>query len=160
MQRTPLFTIALLIALAITALWWQLAEKRARFEWKRAEAAATRVHALEDSLRAQSLRQLYPPPARSGLIQNEEIVTLKRLGLSDPYRQLPASLADHPELIPYPGVLGGTMAFHDLDDVILLAGRWVVAPFDDGHVLGYGLFEYQVTPGGHIHWKRVAARMD
>jgi hypothetical protein len=161
-QRAPLFTIALLIALAITALWWQLAEKRARFEWRRAETADAHARALEDSLRARSLLA----PGRSSAattargIGPEQLAALRARGLTDPVRQIPASLADHPELIPYPGALGGTMGFHDRAGIVLLDGPWVLAPFDDGHVEGRGLFEYQVAPGGYIHWKRVAARVD
>ena len=66
MSRTPQFTVALLIALAITALWWQLAEKRARKaegqlrSARRSERGAEqRAQALGDSIRAldQALRR-------------------------------------------------------------------------------------------------------
>jgi predicted outer membrane lipoprotein len=71
-MRSPQFTVALLIALAITALWWQLAEKRAR----KAEAsvqvarqheqeANRRIGALNDSIRTlrEALLRRGPEPA-------------------------------------------------------------------------------------------------
>ena len=65
-MRTRQFTVALLIALAITALWWQLAEKRARKAEgqlhlaRQTESGAERhARALDDSIRAldQELRR-------------------------------------------------------------------------------------------------------
>lgn len=161
MRRPPLFTFALLAALAIVTLWWQLAEKRARTEAATAALATGRANALEDSLRAARLvRGTAPGPDAATPASSDWLRSLRARGLRDPQAQLATSLADHPELIPFKGELGGTMAFHDRSSVVLLDGPWVYAQFDDGHSLGDGIFEYQVAPGGRITWKRLAARMD
>jgi hypothetical protein len=163
MQRSPAFTIALLLALAIVTLWWQLSEKRARALNTRAVAAEQHAVALEDSMRALRIVGESPRSANAehgpALISDDQLEQLRALGLPDPRHQLPASLAGHRELIPFKGVNGGTMGFYDEKGILLLDGPWVSAPFDDGHINGYGLFEYSVAPGGRISWKRLAARL-
>jgi hypothetical protein len=48
---------ALFVALAIVTLWWQLAEKRARSEYARADAQSRgHIASLSDSLRALAAR--------------------------------------------------------------------------------------------------------
>lgn len=159
MKRSPLFTIALALALAIVVVWWQLAEKRAREESYRADRAGEQIRAMENSLRALR-RGLPPPPVRvARTVSDVWLRELKHQGVSDPLREIPASLARHPELIPFKGVEGGSMGFYDQKGMVVLDGPWVLAPFEDGHVLGYGVFEYSVGPGGRLSWKRVAAQM-
>jgi hypothetical protein len=159
-KRSPLFTIALALALAIVVVWWQLAEMRARKETARADRVTARVGVLWDSLRiVRKVRPTAPaPPVRA--ISDEWLAELRRRGLSDPLRQIPASLAQHSELIPIQGVEGGTMGFYDDAGVVLLDGPWVQASYDDGHIGGTGIFEYSVGPGGRLTWKRLAARME
>ena len=90
------------------------------------------------------------------LLGDSEIRKLKKLGLTDPVRQLRQDLVAHPELIPYKGVLGGVMHFWE-PRVALLSTRWVFAEFEDGHIAGNCLLEYSVSPGGHVSWKLLAA---
>jgi hypothetical protein len=98
---------------------------------------------------------------RSTLLDEGDIVMLQRQGLVDPPRRIRESLVAHPELIPFAGVLGGTMAIRRNEDIALLASPYVFAKFDDGHIGGSMLLEYTVTPGPEIHWKRLwAARGD
>lgn len=70
-------------------------------------------------------------------------------GLAD---KLAGDLIAHPELIPYDGVLGGTMGFYSRDSVRVLSDRWVLASFEDGHRMGRMLLRYDVTDNG-IVWK-------
>jgi len=94
------------------------------------------------------------------LIDEFQIKTLKRRGLSDPFSQLPADLMAHPELIPFEGVVGGTMGFRTSEDITILSPCWVFARFDDGHVMGSCLLEYEISPDSTIHWKLIKAQMD
>ena len=50
-------------------------------------------------------------------------------------------LLKHPELIPYSGILGGTMNFYT-EDMTVIGDKWVMAYFEDGHIGGYSLFTY------------------
>lgn len=69
-------------------------------------------------------------------------------------------LARHPGLIPFGGVLGGRMGFYDTTRIVVLNDEWVFADFEDGHIGGHGIFQFDVRPGGRIVWKRVTAKLD
>lgn len=96
---------------------------------------------------------------RSTLLEEYEIAMLKNDGLEDPLRQLRESLTARSDLIPYPGVLGGTMAFHD-DGIVLLSRPYAFATFEDGHEQGSMLLSYSVKPGGGIEWTRLWATLE
>jgi len=81
---------------------------------------------------------------------------LKEKGLSDPVREIIDDLIKHSELIPYKGILGGTMEFYDRE-IWILNNKWVFAYFEDGHVMGYLLLEYSISDDGKIEWKRIAS---
>ncbi len=93
------------------------------------------------------------------MVAPEELDALRRAGLRDPIRELKADLAKHPELIPVAATAGGKMAFYSTDEMRLVGAHWVFARFEDGHVGGSGLFEYQVKDGV-IRWKRLAVARD
>lgn len=155
MRKTRLFTIALLAALAVVALWWQLAERRARMEAMRAETFLGQLDAARDSLRAAA-------PGRAGrsvLLDEDQLEDLRRRGLADPVPALLADLERHPELIPFPGTEGSEMRFYP-SQCVVVSPEWVYAYFEDGHVSGRGLFEYRVLAGGRIVWKRLTAKRD
>lgn len=78
---------------------------------------------------------------------------LKEKGLTDPVRQLTEDLVKRTDLIPYPGVLGGTMAFRPNGDWAFAPG-YVLASFDDGHYGGWAVLHYHVT-AGKISWSMV-----
>jgi len=85
-----------------------------------------------------------------------DIQRLKEKGLSNPVRDILSDLKNNRELIPYKGVLGGTMEFYDKESWVL-NNKWVFAYFEDGHYGGYMLLEYNVTDNGKITWERIAA---
>jgi hypothetical protein len=58
-----------------------------------------------------------------------------------------------PELIPFPGVLGGTMGFYEPKRIRVLPRNRVLAPFEDGHIEGELLLHYRVDRDGAIHWQ-------
>lgn len=82
-----------------------------------------------------------------------DIERLKDYGLQDPVTDITVDLKKHPELIPYEAVLGGTMRFHK---AYVLTPEWVLANFDDGHIGGHMLLEYDVSDGT-ISWRIVAS---
>lgn len=132
------FTVALGLALIVVTVWWQLAEKRARHEHDRAETALAQLAAVHAIPRRE------PAPAGG-----------ERAG--DP--RVLADLVRHPELIPYPGVAGGTMRFWPGQSRVL-SPRWVYAYFEDGHVSGHALLEFTRRADGTIAWRRLAAAED
>jgi len=134
--------VALVLALAITALWWQLAERRARLAEARLAATEARLGAIEDSLRAHGRGDVTTP--RDQPEGSAEIIS---------------DLARHPELIPFPGVEGGTMRFYPSQCRVITPG-WAYGYFEDGHVAGHGLFEYAKDRAGRFRWKRIAATLE
>jgi hypothetical protein len=94
------------------------------------------------------------------LLDDNDLFELRRLGLADPVHQLRDSLVAHPELIPFPGTLGGTMHFIDHDAIVLLKPPFVFAEFEDGHIGGHMLVSYEVTRGPVVIWKRLWAELD
>ena len=94
------------------------------------------------------------------LLRSWDIANLQKHGLSDPEEDLIADLMQHSELIPYKGVMGGTMGFYSSQDIHILSSRWVFAAFEDGHIGGHMLLEYRVDPGGKIHWRVIVAYLD
>ncbi len=95
--------------------------------------------------------------AKGTLLDEADIEGLRRQGLTNPASQLRDSLEAHPELIPYEGVLGGTMRFNE---IVLLQPSFVFAEFDDGHIDGAMLLEYEVLDQARVSWKRLWSRLN
>ena len=94
---------------------------------------------------------------RGTILDDADIENLRKQGFANPIQQLRDSLLAHPRLIPYKAVLGGTMMF---EDVVLLQPPFVFAGFEDGHIGGSMLLEYEVADNGRISWKRLWSRLD
>jgi hypothetical protein len=99
-------------------------------------------------------------PANPLDLQSWDIERMKREGLRDPVHDIVADLRMHRELIPFEGTLGGRMGFYSEKKIWILTNQWVLAYFDDGHMIGYMLLEYSLPGDGKIHWKRLAAYLD
>ena len=94
------------------------------------------------------------------VLRRGDISKLQKLGLADPAEDLASDLIQHRELIPYEGVMGGTMGFYSKKDIHVLTTRWILASFEDGHIGGCMLLEYQVSPEGEIQWNVLSAYLD
>jgi hypothetical protein len=77
---------------------------------------------------------------------------LKQLGFNGDENTIKEDLKKHNELIPYEGVLGGTMEFASKDYIYVLSNEWVFANFNDGHNAGYMLLSYKWSGKG-LKWK-------
>jgi len=83
-------------------------------------------------------------------------IKLEEKGIED-YRIIEEDLKEKPELISIDGVLGGTMYFTDVN---LLNDQWVYATFEDGHITGSGLYEFQVVSPDEIKWQEIIVGTD
>jgi hypothetical protein len=97
---------------------------------------------------------------RGSLLPGGDVAQSEKKGLSNLEENLATDLMGHRELIPYKGVMGGTMGFYSQKDIHVLTSRWVLASFEDGHIGGHMLLEYAVSPGGEIQWKVISAYLD
>lgn len=149
-----------LLAAVCFGLYWQsqglLAELN---QANQALAAANEQLTAETSSAAKEIQEL-----KSRVVEYDQIIrTMPNLDptkaaawqaqgmILDP-QKIAADLAAHPELIPFPGVLGGTMGFYDPGQIYVLTNQWVVAGFEDGHVGGYIFLKYE-QKAGKIIWK-------
>lgn len=105
----------------------------------------------------EQLDQTPKAPAAAIELAAWDIEAMKKKGLRNPVADIIADLKQHRELIPFEAVLGGTMNFYDDSKLWVLTKKWVLAYFEDGHVAGYLLLEYQVAQGGRITWKPIAS---
>ncbi len=83
----------------------------------------------------------------------------QRLNTDRPLEVLQEDLISKPELIPYDPELGGKMGFYEADKIIILNEKWVYAPFEDGHIGGYMLLNYDIDNEGNIDWDIVEATL-
>jgi hypothetical protein len=176
MRKWVIAALIILVGISlavISVISWSLKDCRrdARLELALSQSVRDSLLAAREQLKAkneeversndlgrQEARALHGEPAH--LLDNFQIKTLKARGLSDPVSQLPLDLMAHPELIPFEGVLGGTMGFFTPEGITILSPSWVFARFDDGHVMGSCLLEYEISPDTTIHWRLIKAHMD
>jgi hypothetical protein len=115
---------------------------------------------VRNAVQARCAKELEEACANQAMLMGySEIEQLRRAGLPDPVRQLRENLMAHREIIPFGGVLGGTMGFYRDYDIALLDGRWVFARFEDGHIGGSCLLEYELSPDTTIKWTLIKARL-
>ena len=81
--------------------------------------------------------------------EEEEINKLKEKGILNPEKDITDNLIENTQLIPYPGVLGGTMR---IGNIKLLGDRWVIAYFADGHIDGQMILRYIIKKDSTIGW--------
>ncbi len=154
-------TLAVICLILGSMVYRDLAD-RSR-QWSRIDALRHQAKTLEETVaaskrEADSLRAR-PESIPPSPIHKLYIDRLRQLGLNHPVEDLVSDLQRHPEIIPYPGVLGGRMGFYDTDRIRVLNDSWVYAPFDDGHIAGDAILGYQVAPGGKMSWRVVTSRM-
>jgi hypothetical protein len=102
-------------------------------------------------------RDEVPRPAEVGLT-NAQIQAMQRRGIARPELQLRRDLLQQPELIPHEPVLGGLMQFVP-EGIHVLNDRWVLATFEDGHIRGQMLLEYDVVHG-NVMWQVIESYLE
>lgn len=76
-------------------------------------------------------------------------------GIENPEQFIKNQLRNQPEKIPLSPVLGGNMEFRKID---IISEKWLLAIYDDGHVQGKALMEYQLQPNGSVKYTLVATQ--
>ena len=158
LPRERFFWIVLaviLVALVLVFAWRNVVyENQLASAKQRDKALSDQVERIKDSLKQkEALLQRRPELATQlPTVYDWDIRRLQKKGLQDPIKDVVDDLMKHPELIPHEGVLGGQMGFYPGATYVLTA-KWVLAYFEDGHIAGHMLLEYQVSPGGKISWR-------
>jgi len=122
------------------------------------DVTQTNRELLEAQIRlAQYTQHEVPRPVHLGLT-NAQVQAMQRRGIARPEPQLRDSLMAQPQLIPHEPVLGGQMHFLP-EGIHVLNDRWVLATFEDGHVRGHMLLEYEVLHG-NVTWQAVDSYLE
>lgn len=153
MKERIFWLVCVIIAGLAAAFFWMTGTQNAE-KLGVANGRNTKHLATIDSLRARALLEPKAVGVKSNL-HKSDILLLKRKGLKRPVDDLIEDLMGRRDLIPIDGVLGGTMAFVK-SEMVILNDKWVIASFDDGHMLGRALLEYEVSEDGKISWGMIA----
>lgn len=103
----------------------------------------------------------HPSPRALHPIDDIYLDILREKGLKDPIHDLVTDLTSHPEIIPgKTAFVGGRFGFYDVAGIRVLNQHWVLAPYEDGHVGGDLLLEYDIDKAGKIHWRVLLNEMD
>lgn len=79
---------------------------------------------------------------------------LLRKGIENPEAHIKQSLREKPELISIKPVLGGTMRFTNIQ---VLGSQWVIAEYEDGHIMGRTIYEYSIEQNGDIRFTELTS---
>lgn len=71
-------------------------------------------------------------------------------GISNPAEFIENNLREKPELIPMKAVLGGKMHFVNVQ---ILSSEWLIADFEDGHVLGRAIYKYKLNDNDELEFE-------
>ena len=153
MKERIFWFVCVIIAGLVAAFFWMAGTRNAE-KMVVADGKNARHLATIDSLRARALLEPKAAGVKSNL-RKSDILLLKKKGLRQPVDDLTEDLMGQRDLIPIDGVLGGTMAFVK-SEMVILNDKWVFASFDDGHMLGRALLEYEVSEDGKISWGMIA----
>lgn len=93
---------------------------------------------------------------RFEMLDTIALTELREKGIED-YKLIENDLMEKSELITIEGILGGTMYFRD---VRLLNDQWAYATFDDGHIMGAGLYKFSINNSQDIDWEEIIAVSD
>lgn len=74
-------------------------------------------------------------------------------GIVNPSEYIADQLKNRPEIIPMKAVLGGKMHFLNVQ---VLGREWIIADYEDGHVLGKAIFKYKVGKDGKVSFELIS----
>lgn len=66
--------------------------------------------------------------------------------------ELLSDLENNYELIPFEAILGGKMQYLPSESSVI-SSKWVLGYFEDGHIFGYSLLQYNIEDKNNIKWK-------
>lgn len=134
----------------------ELQEAETRVDSLEREIARSEEGSSADSNRDSELGE-------SGLPSDAALRALQReLHVDNPVEFLRRDLLERgEELIDTDAVLGGTMGFHDPGNIHVLNDKWVLAWFEDGHIGGHMLLEFEISQSEdnekpRVQWERIA----
>lgn len=150
MKQSVIFSIWILtlILVGIWGLNQYFAKKSLEYQLQEKEISTNRLLKNKSGLKAK-LENV--EGCLFDVFSDWETAELKKAGFTNPVEEIKKDLLERPDLIPADAVLGGKMFFYP-DQICIINKNWVIAGFEDGHIMGMGLFEYRLK-NGTIEWK-------
>lgn len=116
-----------------------------------------------DSLSAELAEQQQMRDSLQSLISNSEMAAGYPIyygrnfdTIPNPEEYITTALKQQKDIIPLDAVLGGTMEFRQVQ---VITEDWVLAIYDDGHIEGKSIFEYELQEDGEIRFTEVASKL-
>lgn len=131
-------------------------------EFNRKENLLYKVDELKnenDSLKKENLRLEKTTDSLKSIKDSElnywfdndhKALEFKRLEINNPEEFIKNSLRKRTDLIPIQATLGGSMKFGKIQ---ILGEKWLIAEYDDGHILGKSIYSYKVNSNKEIDFK-------
>ena len=76
--------------------------------------------------------------------------------IENPRAYIIDALKQQREKIPIQAVLGGNMEFRQVE---ILTEDWIMAVYDDGHIQGRSIYEYELQSNGDIIFNEVVSKL-
>ncbi len=111
------------------------------------------VYSINKSIVATKQDLILAKQKEINLVNELEIIKAEKKLNDQKYEPVIEDLIAHPELISVKGVLGGKMGFYSKEDIYVFNDRWVIARFDDGHILGAMILRYSRNDKGKMKWE-------
>lgn len=116
-----------------------------------------------DSLAAELHEQQRVIDSLQSLMENSEMAAgypiffgRKFDTIENPEEYIVSALKDQKNKLPLEAVLGGTMEFRQVQ---VLTEDWVLAIYDDGHIQGKTIYEYELQPNGEVKFTEVTSKL-
>jgi hypothetical protein len=152
-DRATLLAVVIILLLSATSgtVFWkytQVVEQNNRLS----EELSATMSELERNRAAMESAALRTPPPEPDW---ERIKNSKR---TDPKAWLTESILSRDDLVPWEGVLGGTMRVYDPSSVWFIGPNWCLAWAEDGHIGGYMLLRFE-TGTVEPSWRLIDSEM-
>ncbi|MGK7392028.1 MAG: hypothetical protein ACNS60_16875 [Candidatus Cyclobacteriaceae bacterium M2_1C_046] len=136
--------------LIIPALLFACSEGNYEVEGVKIDSLYSEISLLKNE--NDSLRNLlqYPSSFEGWYYPPYDGAELLKAGIDNPEEHIKEALRNQPELIPLEPVLGGNMQFIKID---VLSKKWVIAQYEDGHIMGKALYTYDLEKNGRIQFR-------
>lgn len=140
------FVLLLAISGVVVYQNWSLTQEVSRLKQKNEESIAE-LNRFESEIQKRDDKIKTLPK-----LEQPMSLRLQSKGFKGEPKEIVSDLMKHSELIPYEGILGGTMGFYDEKSIHVISDQWVLASFSDGHTGGYMLLKYDWNEG-EFSWK-------
>ncbi|HDQ92692.1 MAG TPA: hypothetical protein ENN89_01070 [Synergistetes bacterium] len=152
-DRSTLLAVVLILLLSSTsgAVFWKYTKVVEHNSRLSEELRAVRSELEKTRATAKGPAERFPVP-------EPDWEKMKNSQRPDPKTWLTENILSRDDLIPWEGVLGGTMKIYDPSSVWFIGPNWCLAWAEDGHIGGYMLLRFE-TGTSEPSWRLIDTEM-